>query len=82
VTAAAELPVPVTPPKSGCRVLSFEVALARGPNRVQLTFWKWKPGPRPLALLVSSITVIPDPPQGGAIEPKPQPARVLNTPRA
>lgn len=42
------------------RVLSFEVSLKRGPNRFELHFWKWATGgERPMAVLVTDITVIP-----------------------
>jgi glycosyltransferase involved in cell wall biosynthesis len=51
------------------RVTWFRATLARGTNTIDLHFWKWQMHGRPLAVLVTSIAAIPDPPEsrGGQI---------------
>jgi glycosyltransferase involved in cell wall biosynthesis len=39
-------------------VLRFEVTLAPGANELEMQFWKWSPGPRPMAIFISNISVI------------------------
>lgn len=71
------------------RVVSFDVQLRAGNNPFELHFWRWNlAGHRPLALLVTSITAIADPPRahplavngrgriGSAVEVKPASAPV------
>jgi glycosyltransferase involved in cell wall biosynthesis len=65
--AVAEADAPPTR-RGGPRVLSFPVPLEAGPNRFDLAFWKWKSGPRPIAVLVTSITLVPP---AAAVELKP-----------
>jgi glycosyltransferase involved in cell wall biosynthesis len=51
-------------------VLAFEAMLRDGPNRFDLHFWKWQPGHRPMAFLVTHIAVVP------IGHPLPDPARL------
>jgi hypothetical protein len=59
------------------RVASFNVTLREGTNTFELCFWTWQSAPRPLALLVTSITAIPRfallPTRATHVEPKPTP---------
>jgi hypothetical protein len=62
--AVGELGVPPSHGANVDHVLSFDVELRRGHNPFELHFWRWQTaGHRPLALLVSSITVLPDAPR-------------------
>lgn len=57
------------------QVLVFEAALPRGPATLDLHFWRWKAdGPRPLAMLITGISVLPATPSAAVVEPKPAPA--------
>jgi glycosyltransferase involved in cell wall biosynthesis len=55
------------------RVVTFEVDMNAGVNRFTIEFWKWGRGGRPMAILVTGITAIPNGPdvQPVVIEPKP-----------
>lgn len=55
----AEVDVPATTRRSGPRALSFDLELVAGVNRLDLAFWRWKAGLRPIALMVSGLTVVP-----------------------
>lgn len=57
--AIGEREVPADTAGKVDRVLDFEVNLHAGTNRFTLNFWKWVPGGRPMALLVTGITAIP-----------------------
>ncbi|MBX3376015.1 MAG: glycosyltransferase [Phycisphaeraceae bacterium] len=55
------------------QVLSFPVSLRRGGNRIEMHFWKWSTGQgeRPMAILITGITVIPRSSVALTIETKP-----------
>lgn len=87
--AVGEADVPADHQSKTDRVLAFRTDLRDGPNHFELHFWKWQTGPRPLALLVTWITAVPDSAPrpavklnvhangrapGAAIEVKPEPA--------
>ncbi len=40
-------------------VLSFDLVLTKGVNTLELHSWKWDAGPRPMAVLVTSISALP-----------------------
>lgn len=42
------------------RILAFDTTLRPGPNPFELHFWKWHTSGRPLAVLVTSITAVPE----------------------
>ncbi|MCC6660308.1 MAG: glycosyltransferase [Phycisphaerales bacterium] len=45
--------------RGGAQSVAFSVPVVKGSNRFDLAFWKWRAGPRPIAILVSSVMVIP-----------------------
>lgn len=51
-----EVPVPVSDRQD--HVLVFDVHLQPGRNVFDLHFWRWQPGGRPLALLITGLTCI------------------------
>jgi glycosyltransferase involved in cell wall biosynthesis len=53
-------------------VLSFDATFHAGSNVFEIEAWKWHPGPRPMALLVTSISAIPhEPERASQVEAKP-----------
>jgi glycosyltransferase involved in cell wall biosynthesis len=79
-----EVEVPVQGGSMEDRVLSFRVELQSGRNEIEMHFWHWHPGHRPMALLITGISVIPESGPGAgrtiqlstSIEAKPGPAAV------
>ena len=79
---SAEAEVPVNGGARQDRVLAFRVDLAAGRNEIELHFWRWHAGPRPMAMLITGISFIPEQgPRAGrpvqldaSIELKPEPA--------
>lgn len=79
-----ELSIPADDSSTADRALSFDVEFQPGNNTFELQFWKWQTGPRPLAILITWITAVPDAPRPAqpptlnghthTIEPKPIPA--------
>ena len=59
-------------PAAADRMFSFEATLSPGVNRFELHFWKWATGQgqRPMAILVTGITVAPSGGSGVMIETK------------
>jgi hypothetical protein len=45
--------------RRGVKSVSFSVPVVKGGNRFDLAFWKWKAGVRPIAIMVSSVMVMP-----------------------
>ncbi|MEX2220088.1 MAG: glycosyltransferase [Phycisphaerales bacterium] len=68
---------PPSPPTGDARdrVAAFDITLREGANTFDLHFWKWRSGPRAMAVLVTAITCIPGRRAVAAqVEPKPAPA--------
>jgi hypothetical protein len=64
-----ERDVPVSQGRSES-LLSFHCTLEAGANSIEIHSWQWAPGPRPMAVLVSSITALPT---GGRASPRTSP---------
>lgn len=56
-SVVGEQDVPTTKP-SEHRALGFQVHLRAGLNHLELHCWKWKPGARPMSLLVTSLRAV------------------------
>ena len=52
--------IPVTEPGSR-PLLAFPVDLSRGTNTLELHAWKWRPGARPMSVLITNVRAIPSP---------------------
>ncbi len=62
-----EREIPVSEPGSR-PLLAFPVDLSRGTNTLELHAWKWRPGARPMSVLITNVRAIPSP----ALQARPQ----------
>jgi hypothetical protein len=69
-----ECEVPVTPDQSPDYIAAMDLDLAPGANVLDIHSWHWAPGPRPMSILITSISALPRAEgrsSGVLVEPKP-----------